>query len=132
MFCKHQVAVSCGLINTGTTRYYLTDHHGSDETTVQKLKDIRASMEDGDNTVFIVDGEALSITLRECPKLLCEVSMKAFRVVCVRMTPLQKAQVVRMVRNTPGNPTTAAVGDGKTESHSKVIHKMSAGRVKLS
>jgi len=116
------VAVSCGLITTGTTRYYLTDHGDEDDVVIERLKQIQGTMEVGDNTVLIVDGEALAVTLRECPKILSEVAMKAFRVVCVRMTPLQKAQVVRMVRETPGSPTTAAVGDGKRLNSDLIIN----------
>ena len=41
--------------------------------------------------------------------------MEAFRVVCCRMTPLQKAQVVHMVKTSHGNPITAAVGDGAND-----------------
>ena len=36
-------------------------------------------------------------------------------VICCRMAPIQKAEVVRMVRNGPDNPITLAVGDGAND-----------------
>ena len=36
-------------------------------------------------------------------------------VICCRMAPIQKAEVVRMVRNGPDQPITLAVGDGAND-----------------
>ena len=36
-------------------------------------------------------------------------------VICCRMAPIQKAEVVRMVRNGPDKPITLAVGDGAND-----------------
>ena len=36
-------------------------------------------------------------------------------VICCRMAPIQKAEVVKMVRNGPDSPITLAVGDGAND-----------------
>ncbi|CAL8134312.1 unnamed protein product [Orchesella dallaii] len=64
---------------------------------------------------FVIDGDSLSVAFKICPDLLRSVSMAAFRVVCCRMAPLQKAQVVQMVKNSAGSPTCCAVGDGAND-----------------
>lgn len=73
---------------------------------------MEAEMVPEDNNVLVIDGESLEVALKHCPGLLTSVSMKAFRVVCCRMTPLQKSQVVKLVKHTEAKPITAAVGDG--------------------
>lgn len=110
------VAYSCGLLTSLSKQLMLTKftQHDKDKI-VQRLKEMDAEMVPDDNTVLVVDGESLDLALKSCPSLLCDVSMKAFRVVCCRMTPLQKSQVVRMVKQTAAKPTTAAVGDGAND-----------------
>ncbi len=63
----------------------------------------------------MIDGDSLGIAFKECPDILRDVSMAALRVVCCRMAPLQKAQVVQMVKHSPNKPTTCAVGDGAND-----------------
>jgi len=72
-------------------------------------------MTPGDNTTFVIDGDSLAAAFRYCPETLCQVALEAFRVVCCRMTPLQKAQVVSMVKESNRHPITAAVGDGAND-----------------
>ena len=36
-------------------------------------------------------------------------------VICCRMSPLQKAEIVQMIKQSPSNPVTAAVGDGAND-----------------
>ena len=36
-------------------------------------------------------------------------------VICCRMSPLQKAEIVQMIKQSPMKPVTAAVGDGAND-----------------
>ena len=63
---------------------------------------------------LIVDGESLAVILKisELRAQFCSVSSSCSAVVCCRLSPLQKSEVVRMMKTSPGGPITAAIGDG--------------------
>jgi phospholipid-translocating ATPase len=44
-----------------------------------------------------------------------EICMKCDAVLCCRMSPAQKAQVVRLVKKSKNKPMTAAIGDGAND-----------------
>ena len=41
-----------------------------------------------------------------------KISSRCESVVCCRMSPLQKSEIVKMMKESPGAPITAAIGDG--------------------
>jgi len=69
----------------------------------------------GESFGLIVDGISLTIALKFHSDLFREVCMKCFAVVCCRMSPLQKSEVVRLVKTSHDNPVTAAIGDGAND-----------------
>ena len=63
---------------------------------------------------LVVDGETLTSVLAS-PALraqFCRVSSLSSALVGCRLSPLQKREVVRMMKNSPGRHVTAAIGDG--------------------
>uniref|UniRef100_H3AJ65 Phospholipid-transporting ATPase n=1 Tax=Latimeria chalumnae TaxID=7897 RepID=H3AJ65_LATCH len=72
---------------------------------------------------LIIDGATLSLVLnptRDCKpnhykNLFLQICQKCTAVLCCRMAPLQKAQIVKMVKNTKGKPITLSVGDGAND-----------------
>ena len=48
-------------------------------------------------------------------KEFCDICLKCDAVLCCRMTPAQKAEVVKLVKNTRAKPMTAAIGDGAND-----------------
>ncbi|CAH8584527.1 unnamed protein product [Dicrocoelium dendriticum] len=87
-------------------------YHGVDqdvaEARVADLEDQFAAVIDGQSLGF-----ALDIRLRDkLAKLLLETSA----VLCCRLTPLQKAEVVRLIKESRSpSPVTAAIGDGAND-----------------
>lgn len=77
-----------------------------------------ASVGDGDDDVrpqrlsLIIDGASLAFALNRHADLLMAVADRCHTVICCRVTGLQKALVVRMVRQLRGDSHTLAVGDG--------------------
>ncbi|KYN18060.1 Putative phospholipid-transporting ATPase 12 [Trachymyrmex cornetzi] len=61
---------------------------------------------------LIVDGVSVAATLRNCPELLKSVGMACEAVICCRLTPLQKSEIVHLIKTAPNHPHTAAIGDG--------------------
>ncbi|XP_018059116.1 PREDICTED: probable phospholipid-transporting ATPase IF [Atta colombica] len=61
---------------------------------------------------LIIDGVSVAATLRNCPELLKSVGMACEAVVCCRLTPLQKSEIVHLIKTARNRPHTAAIGDG--------------------
>ena len=83
-----------------------------------KLRSYRQQLEPvlAERSGLIVDGETLAVILQtsgsELRRQFCSVSSLCSALVCCRLSPLQKSEVVRMMKSSPGRPVTAAIGDG--------------------
>ncbi|XP_055499958.1 phospholipid-transporting ATPase IG isoform X3 [Leucoraja erinacea] len=72
---------------------------------------------------LIIDGAALSLILKPTQdggtsnykNLLLQICQRCTAVLCCRMAPLQKAQIVKLVKNTKEHPITLAIGDGAND-----------------
>ncbi|KAM4555499.1 phospholipid-transporting ATPase IG isoform 1-T2 [Odontesthes bonariensis] len=72
---------------------------------------------------FIIDGASLSMVLSSSSEsnsslyknLFLQICQNCTAVLCCRMAPLQKAQIVRMVKNSKGSPITLSIGDGAND-----------------
>lgn len=71
--------------------------------------------DDFDNYGLVVDGESLAVALKNDKDLFREVCMQCNAVICCRMSPLQKSEVVHLIKNQKCSPVTAAVGDGAND-----------------
>lgn len=78
---------------------------------VQKLSLREAPKVEEKEMGIIIDGASLHFAIEEHSKLFMEVSDHAKVVICCRVTPLQKALVVRLVRE-ERQSMTLAIGDG--------------------
>ncbi|XP_073676048.1 phospholipid-transporting ATPase IG isoform X2 [Garra rufa] len=72
---------------------------------------------------FIIDGATLSLLMNP-PRdadaglyrsLFLQICQNCTAVLCCRMAPLQKAQIVKMVKNCKGSPITLSIGDGAND-----------------
>ncbi|KAI4885360.1 hypothetical protein NFI96_014332 [Prochilodus magdalenae] len=72
---------------------------------------------------FIIDGATLSLVMNPSPdansnrykNLFLQICQSCTAVLCCRMAPLQKAQIVKMVKNSKGSPITLSIGDGAND-----------------
>uniref|UniRef100_A0A3Q3EY65 Phospholipid-transporting ATPase n=1 Tax=Labrus bergylta TaxID=56723 RepID=A0A3Q3EY65_9LABR len=72
---------------------------------------------------FIIDGATLSMVLNSSSEsnasryknLFLQICQNCTAVLCCRMAPLQKAQIVKMVKNSKGCPITLSIGDGAND-----------------
>ncbi|RKO97263.1 hypothetical protein CXG81DRAFT_11323 [Caulochytrium protostelioides] len=71
----------------------------------------------GPSAVLVVEGEALGHILSNpmARRLFFELSLFCKSVICCRVSPLQKALVVRLVRECVKGVTTLAIGDGAND-----------------
>lgn len=96
---------------------------GDNDMTSQTAKDlvrtaidtITQHLDEGEKQVcFVVDGPALNIALADYRKDFIEISKRVKSAVCCRLTPLQKANVVKMFQTETGS-TALAIGDGAND-----------------
>ncbi|CAL8356351.1 unnamed protein product [Merluccius merluccius] len=71
---------------------------------------------------FIIDGASLSLVFNSLESnssryknLFLQICQNCTTVLCCRMAPLQKAQIVKMVKNSKGSPITLSIGDGAND-----------------
>ncbi|XP_053230883.1 phospholipid-transporting ATPase IG isoform X2 [Podarcis raffonei] len=72
---------------------------------------------------LVIDGATLALILNPSQdsrsshykSIFLQICLKCTAVLCCRMAPLQKAQIVRMVKCSKGSPITLAVGDGAND-----------------
>ena len=65
---------------------------------------------------YVIDGGCLSLLFKyKLEKTFREVCMKCDAVLCCRMSPSQKAEVVRLVKTSKAKHITCAIGDGAND-----------------
>uniref|UniRef100_A0A8C5B1K9 Phospholipid-transporting ATPase n=1 Tax=Gadus morhua TaxID=8049 RepID=A0A8C5B1K9_GADMO len=71
---------------------------------------------------FIIDGASLSMVFNSSESssshyknLFLQICQNCTTVLCCRMAPLQKAQIVKMVKCSKGSPITLSIGDGAND-----------------
>ncbi|KAF9385543.1 hypothetical protein CPB97_004727, partial [Podila verticillata] len=71
---------------------------------------------EGQNTALVIDGLALKFTLEDliCEDFLLELACRCTAVICCRVSPLQKAMVVKMVKDAK-QVMTLSIGDGAND-----------------
>eukprot|EP00096_Caligus_rogercresseyi_P015172 TRINITY_DN7612_c0_g1_i1.p1 TRINITY_DN7612_c0_g1~~TRINITY_DN7612_c0_g1_i1.p1 ORF type:complete len:750 (+),score=46.78 TRINITY_DN7612_c0_g1_i1:991-3240(+) len=67
-----------------------------------------------DRNCLVIDGAAVRsiFAFKDNIQPFCELSLRCRSVICCRMSPLQKAQIVKLIKNSPTSPITASIGDG--------------------
>ncbi|KXJ73282.1 hypothetical protein RP20_CCG016146 [Aedes albopictus] len=110
------IALSCGHIPEDAYRYFITDCTTVDE--VQQHFDVFAfemfRAPEREYTLLI-DGASLAIALKDLREVFRDVSIKCRAVLCCRLSPLQKCEVVQLMKTVASNPVTAAIGDGAND-----------------
>ncbi|XP_021935483.1 probable phospholipid-transporting ATPase IF isoform X4 [Zootermopsis nevadensis] len=113
------ISFSCGHLKPGAQQLYLTGHK-SKESCLQTLQIHRnqVSRERLEHYGLVVDGQSLYFALNTSDNHLeafQDICRACTAVICCRMSPLQKCQVVQLVKGFPEKPITAAIGDGAND-----------------
>ncbi|XXQ33697.1 Phospholipid-transporting ATPase [Plasmodiophora brassicae] len=109
------IGCSCNLITPDMTRLELS------ADSIPNLSDLLAMFSKviwkGTPCALIVDGQALDVILQD--ECLCDIffrtSTRCRAVLACRVTPRQKAAVVRLVKRATPSPLTLAIGDGAND-----------------
>lgn len=116
------VATSCGLIDADMERMILARQPNPDscgEVVSRYVTALELDHQTASHNVkpkfLIVDGRSLHLAMKHHLEKFKKLCSKCGVVVCCRMSPIQKAEVVRMVKMSRENPVTAAIGDGAND-----------------
>jgi len=122
------IAWACQLIDSTMTRITISTNSARTKeemvTLLQRHKqDVDSSQ--GTDYALIIDGAALKLALIDpehdpelnklCESLLVSIAIRCKGVVCCRVSPKQKAEVVTMVRKYLTRERTLAIGDGAND-----------------
>ncbi|XP_012530011.2 probable phospholipid-transporting ATPase IF isoform X2 [Monomorium pharaonis] len=107
------IAFLCGHFKKGTEVLRLmNESSGQTCFLILTTFDRKVKLEPYKQYGLIIDGVSIAATLRNCPELFKSVGMACEAVVCCRLTPLQKSEIVHLIKTARKRPHTAAIGDG--------------------
>ena len=113
------ISSSCGHFLPGMTMIDIAGLHRADTGSVltEKLEQCAESEGGTEDKILIVDGKTLLTVFgkKDLIQMLRNLTSECRSVICCRMSPLQKAEIVQMIKQSPSNPVTAAVGDGAND-----------------
>uniref|UniRef100_UPI00358ECF14 phospholipid-transporting ATPase IF isoform X2 n=1 Tax=Myxine glutinosa TaxID=7769 RepID=UPI00358ECF14 len=122
------IGYSCGLFSHDMVIHSFTNDHPdglrnaelalgliSPSELINGVQDVQATGKRADTPHgLVIEGSCVAKLLSDRPRLQA-VCQRVSAVVCCRMSPLQKAEIVRFVKELPGSPITLAVGDGAND-----------------
>ncbi|XP_071160148.1 phospholipid-transporting ATPase IF-like isoform X4 [Mytilus edulis] len=119
---KEETAVnishSAGHFKQGMTKFKLTQITDSIECAEAVRKHMisaEINVSQGKQNALIIDGTTLSHALYDHGDILRDLCHLCVAVLCCRMSPLQKAEVVKLIKTGKDAPVTAAIGDGAND-----------------
>lgn len=110
------IALSCGHIPDDASKYFIVGCQNEAQLNghleVLSKEIYRNPQQD---FALLIDGSSLSIALQFSPIKFRDIAYKCHAVLCCRLSPLQKSEVVHLVKSSPEKPVTAAIGDGAND-----------------
>ncbi|XP_059473121.1 phospholipid-transporting ATPase IF isoform X2 [Neocloeon triangulifer] len=110
------VSLSCKHLKPDTVQQMLVEQKSNDEC-IQELHDIKLRIisDPQKKHSLVVDGSSLAMALKHGPELLREVGSMCATVLACRLSPLQKCEIVALMKASKERPTTSAIGDGAND-----------------
>ncbi|XP_061397318.1 phospholipid-transporting ATPase IF-like [Musca vetustissima] len=110
------IALACGHIPPDAQQHFVVNYHSKEEVldALQKLEGNCENNNENSKHALIMDGPSLAIALKEIPEEFRNTALKCTAVLCCRLNPLQKSEVVTLVKKQKGF-LTAAIGDGAND-----------------
>ncbi|CAB3364729.1 Hypothetical predicted protein [Cloeon dipterum] len=110
------VSLSCKHLKPDTVQLMLVEQKSSKHCIDELENHKRQILSDPRrNYSLIIDGSSLAMTLKDGPELLQEVGSMCATVLACRLSPLQKSEVVQLMKASKDRPTTSAIGDGAND-----------------
>jgi phospholipid-transporting ATPase len=112
------IGYSCQLLNDDLHRLEITEQ--KEEEIRAKIKEILAKIEgktvENSNFAMIISGDALVIAMKpDLSHFIMQIGSVCKAVLCCRVSPKQKQEIVSLVRKHKPHVTTLAIGDGAND-----------------
>ncbi|KAH8418900.1 hypothetical protein KR222_003799, partial [Zaprionus bogoriensis] len=109
------IGMACKHIPTSAEVYYLLGVTEPGEL-VNRLNQIKAGLASGTAkpTALVIDGSTVTALLQHQPKEFSALALQCKAVLCCRLSPLQKSEVVMLIKKSSKH-ITAAIGDGAND-----------------
>lgn len=110
------IAFSCGHIASTAIKYFITEC-----TSIAALEEhlrifeIELKRKPDSEFALLIDGTSLALAIQYCPERFRDLSIQCHAVLGCRLSPLQKCEVVQLMKTVHGNPITASIGDGAND-----------------
>ncbi|EDW82269.1 uncharacterized protein Dwil_GK25212 [Drosophila willistoni] len=110
------IALSCGHIPPDAKKYFIIDCKSHDDMLIHlNTLEREIIFGIGQECALLIDGKSLGIALSETPNEFRDVAVKCTAVLCCRLSPLQKSEVVALIKSSEENYNTASIGDGAND-----------------
>ncbi|KAM8720701.1 hypothetical protein ACLKA7_006699 [Drosophila subpalustris] len=110
------IALSCGHIPPDAKKYIILECKSRDDLLVHlNVLEREIVFGIGQECALLIDGKSLGVALAEAPKEFRDVAVKCTAVLCCRLSPLQKSEVVALIKSSNENYNTASIGDGAND-----------------
>ncbi|XP_059618975.1 phospholipid-transporting ATPase IF isoform X2 [Phlebotomus argentipes] len=110
------IALSCGHIPDNAIKHFIVECQSA-EKLEEQLSVFENELNRYKDEVFalLIDGGSLAFALSDFPERFRDLSVRCRAVLCCRLSPLQKCEVVHLMKTVAGNPITASIGDGAND-----------------
>lgn len=111
------IGMSCKLISEDMTLLIVNEENAADtrDNLAKKLQAVQQQGGDIESLALIIDGKSLTFALeREMEKMFLDLAVMCKAVICCRVSPLQKALVVKLVKRHLKS-ILLAIGDGAND-----------------
>ncbi|KAJ8297759.1 hypothetical protein KUTeg_024290 [Tegillarca granosa] len=111
------IGYSCKLLTQGMPLLVINEHSldGTRETLRKHIQEFGELLRKENDVGLIIDGQTLKYALScDCRQDFLDIAISCKAVICCRVSPLQKAELVDLVKNTV-KAITLAIGDGAND-----------------
>ncbi|XP_017126564.1 phospholipid-transporting ATPase IF [Drosophila elegans] len=105
----YNIGLACRHIPPGSRQHFIVNVTDPEELQT-RLQEIEAA----DPEVLVVDGTTISTLLTHAPRQFADLALHCRAVLCCRLSPLQKSEIVTLVKRRKKH-ITAAIGDGAND-----------------
>jgi phospholipid-transporting ATPase len=111
-----EIAYSCALFTETTKLAYCTGC-GTEAEAVAGLQRASTELNGAKDAGIVIDGGTLLVALssQECKNLIFTLGMASQSCICTRLSPMQKLQLVKLVREADDKRITLTIGDGAND-----------------
>lgn len=135
-----QVATACNLVDTSEPHGKLLHVEGADALQIgvslrRILEEIKRRRAQNQDVSIVIEGHVLTLALQYDEELFCQLAQHANSVICCRVTPHLKAELVRLMKSAPKlvieNPATPTTANNRSTGGISQIARtaLSASRV---